>query len=121
MSSTPASTIGWLATMPTVRPSIRPKPMMMLAAWAGWSSKKSPSSTDLPDQLVHVVGLVRAVGDQRVEAVLDAGPTDRRQGRSGTIVAVRQRQEIEEVARREQRLDVVLERDVGDARSWSCG
>ena len=44
MSSTPASTIGWLATTPTVRPSIRQKPMMMLAACAGWSSKKSPSS-----------------------------------------------------------------------------
>ena len=33
----------------------------------------------------------------------------------GHALAVRQRQEVEEVARREQRLDVVLERDVGDA------
>ncbi|GJE59386.1 hypothetical protein MPOCJGCO_1477 [Methylobacterium trifolii] len=31
-SRTPASTIGWLATNPTVRPSIRPKPVMMLRA-----------------------------------------------------------------------------------------
>ena len=32
MSRQPASTIGWLATMPTVRPSMRAKPMTMLRA-----------------------------------------------------------------------------------------
>ena len=32
MSSTPASTIGWLATMPIVRPSMRAKPMTMFLA-----------------------------------------------------------------------------------------
>jgi len=32
LSSTPASTIGWLATKPTVRPAMRPKPMTMLRA-----------------------------------------------------------------------------------------
>ena len=32
MSSTPASIIGWLATKPTVRPSMRPKPVMMFLA-----------------------------------------------------------------------------------------
>ena len=32
MSSTPASTIGWLATTPTVRPSMRPKPVTMFLA-----------------------------------------------------------------------------------------
>ena len=43
-SSTPASTIGWLATKPTVRPSMRPKPVTMFLAKASWISKKSPSS-----------------------------------------------------------------------------
>ena len=77
MSSTPASTIGWLATMPTVRPSIRPKPVMMLAAWAGWISKKSPSSTHLPDQLVHVVGLGWRCPGSRCRGCPPAGPRDR--------------------------------------------
>ena len=45
MSRQPASTVGWLATMPTVLPPMRPKPVMMFCAYAGLSSKKSPSST----------------------------------------------------------------------------
>jgi hypothetical protein len=32
MSSTPASSEGWFATMPTVRPSIRAKPVRMFLA-----------------------------------------------------------------------------------------
>ena len=32
MSRQPASSCGWLATMPTVRPSIRPKAVMMFFA-----------------------------------------------------------------------------------------
>ena len=36
-------------------------------------------------------------------------------GRSGTSWRFDERQEIEELARRQQRVDVVLERDVGDA------
>jgi len=34
-----------LATKPTVRPAMRPKPVMMLRAKASDISKKSPSST----------------------------------------------------------------------------
>ena len=45
MSSTPASTWGWLATMPTVWPSSRPKPQMMFLAKSAPISKKSASST----------------------------------------------------------------------------
>lgn len=45
MSSTPASTCGWLATTPTVAPSMRPKPQMMFLAKSGLISKKSASST----------------------------------------------------------------------------
>ena len=45
MSRQPASTNGWLATMPTTWPSMRAKPMMMFFAYSGCSSKNSPSST----------------------------------------------------------------------------
>jgi hypothetical protein len=45
MSSVPASCSGWLATTPTLRPSTRPKPITMLGANSGCTSRKSPSST----------------------------------------------------------------------------
>ena len=47
MSRQPASTIGWFATTPTVRPSMRMKPVRMLRAKSLWISKKSPSSAVL--------------------------------------------------------------------------
>ena len=40
MSSTPASTAGWLATTPIERPPSRAKPTTMLAAKSGWISKE---------------------------------------------------------------------------------
>ena len=45
MSSTPASTMGWLPTIPTDWPLRRPNPHTMLLAQNGKYSKKSPSST----------------------------------------------------------------------------
>ncbi len=45
MSSTPASTCGWLATIPTVFPAIRAKPVTMFLACSGAISRKSASST----------------------------------------------------------------------------
>ncbi len=45
MSSTPAIWFGWLPTMPTAWPSIRPKPQRMFRAKCSWTSKNSPSST----------------------------------------------------------------------------
>ena len=47
MSSTPARTWGWLATTPTVSPSMRAKPVMMFLAYSLEISKKSASSTIL--------------------------------------------------------------------------
>ncbi len=38
MSRQPASTSGWLATTPTVRPSRRMKPVMMFFAKSRWIS-----------------------------------------------------------------------------------
>ena len=45
MSSVPASTLGWLATIPTARPSSRANPITTFIAQNGKTSKKSPSST----------------------------------------------------------------------------
>ncbi len=45
MSSTPASTWGWLPTMPTTLPSMRANPQVMFMAQCGQYSKYSPSST----------------------------------------------------------------------------
>ena len=45
MSSTPARTRGWLATMPTGWPSILAKPQTRDLAQLAWYSMKSPSST----------------------------------------------------------------------------
>jgi hypothetical protein len=44
-SIAPASQPGWLATKPTVAPSMRPKPTTMLRANRGFTSRKSPAST----------------------------------------------------------------------------
>ncbi len=44
MSSTPASTSGWFATMPMERPFIRAKPTTMFCANPACTSMKSPSS-----------------------------------------------------------------------------
>ena len=61
---------------------------------------------------MHIIRLVGARRDQRVEAGFD--PVPRVGGRAlGRSLAVRQREEVEEVARRQQRLDVVRERIVG--------
>ena len=67
----------------------------------------------LTDDFVHVVRLVGIVGDQRVEARLLAVPRVRSRA-FGHVFAVGQWQVIEEIARREQRLDIVLEAVVGD-------
>ncbi len=45
MFRVPAMALGWLATMPTERPSTRAKPMTMLGANSGWISRNSPPST----------------------------------------------------------------------------
>ena len=45
MSSEPASTAGWLATMPTGRPPSRAKPTTMFFAKCSCTSRNAPSST----------------------------------------------------------------------------
>ena len=41
MSSAPANTEGWFATIPTGRPWMRPNPITMFGANPGWTSRKS--------------------------------------------------------------------------------
>ena len=99
--------------MPTVRPSMRAKPVTMFLAKASWISKKSRLVDDLQDQLLDVVGLVRIVRDQRVERGLDAvGAVGGRQRRHARLVVGRQ--EVHQAAHLQQRLDVVLVGAVGD-------
>ena len=69
---------------------------------------------------MHVVGFGRAVRDEGVEAFVDPVPRVVA-GPLGQIVAVGERQEVEEVAGGEKRVDVVLEGDVGDARFGGVG
>ncbi|MNU00976.1 hypothetical protein D3C72_2442340 [compost metagenome] len=45
MLSVPAICDGWLAMMPTDRPSMRPKPITMFGANSGCTSRKSSAST----------------------------------------------------------------------------
>ena len=72
MSSTPASTIGWLPTMPTVRPSTPPEPAQDRARPVREVLHELAVVDDRLDDLVHVVGQVRA-GRQQV-AQLRAQP-----------------------------------------------
>src|SRR4029079_10229117 len=82
LSSTPASTIGWVATKPTALPAMRPQPVaVVLGDRAAGDAAKAGDDVlgerradleevalvrDFEDQLLDVVGLVRVVGDQRV-------------------------------------------------------
>ena len=76
---------------------------------------------ELQDQLAHVVGLVGAVGDQRVEARLAAGRARRRTAARGGFSRLLERQEVEQPAHFEQRLDVVVEGGVGDRGDLGVG
>jgi hypothetical protein len=118
MSSTPASTIGWLATTPTVRPSIRPEAEDDVGGVRRLELEEVALVGDLPDQLVHVVGLA-ALGGISVSRLSSMRSHGSSLGRFGRSWRFDKRQEIEELARREQRLDVILEGDVGDAPTWS--
>ena len=87
MSRQPANWVGWLATMPTGRPSMRPKPTMMLRRVAGLHLEELVVVEDAGDDLVHVVRLVRRVRDQRVELEVLVGEVvlDRALGIGGRV------------------------------------
>ena len=100
--------------MPTVVPSMRPKPVTMFLAKSGADLEEVALVDDLLDQLLHVVGLVGVGRDQGVEAGLVAlglveAVADRR------LFAVGERQEVDQAADLGQGLQVVLEGAVGDA------
>jgi hypothetical protein len=87
---------------------------MMLAAWVGCTSKKSPSSTDLPDELVHVVGLgaLSGISVSRLSSMPVPRVVARPLGRSWRLDSGRKSKKSRVASKR---VDVVLERDVGDA------
>ena len=106
MSRQPANWVGWLATMPTGRPSTRPKPTMMLRRVAGLHLEELVVVEDAGDDLVHVVRLVRRIRDQRVqlevlvgEVVLDGALGHRRRiaRRIGVVVARQVAQQVADV------------------------
>ena len=68
MSSTPASCAGWLPTMPTAKPSSRAKPQTMFVRVVLVDLEELAVVDDQRAiDVAHVVGLVRVVGDDRVE------------------------------------------------------
>src|SRR5688572_4980544 len=67
MSSTPASTMGWLATMPTVEPSSRTNPVRNVLAELRADLEEVAFVGDLLDQFLHVIGFVRIVRDEAIE------------------------------------------------------
>ena len=69
---------------------------------------------NLRDQFFHVVGLVRIVGHQRVQAGFQARRIIEERADRG-LFAIVQRQEVDQAAGFGQRFDVILEGTVGDA------
>ena len=122
MSRQPASTIGWLATMPTVWPSMRREADDDVARRSSAAARRNrPRRPPSAISSLHVVGLVGIGRDQRVERRARRGRPDRALGRTRRLLAVGGRQEVEEAPELQQRLDVVLEGEVGDARSRGVG
>ena len=108
MSRTPASTAGWLPTMPTALPPTRAKPHVKLMAQCGKYSMYSPPSTIAWMILQHVVGLI---GGRRNDVA------ELRHLGLGVLGAFTLRRELEVVGRekREQVTHVV------EARLLVCG
>ena len=98
MSSTPASALGWLPTIPTECPPSRANPQTMFSAIPLVHLEKLAVVDDAPHDVLHVVRLVRIVGDQRVElGVLPVDGVGRLPERRRVEVVLRQ--EREEVPR----------------------
>ena len=73
-SRIPPRCFGWFATMPTLRPPMRAKHVMILRAHRGLMSRYVAVVDDRADQLVHVVRLARGLGqqvEQRLVAAVD--------------------------------------------------
>ncbi len=75
---------------------------------------------DFEDQLFHVIGLVRVVRDQRVEAFFDTRHIVKERPHGG-LFAIVERQEIHQAAHLGKGFDVVLEGPVGHGRFLGMG
>ena len=67
MSSTPASWLGWLPTIPTACPSRREKPQTMFLRVVLVHLEELAVVHDQAHHVAHVIGLVRVVGYHVVE------------------------------------------------------
>ena len=64
-SSTPARTIGWFATIPTVSPSTRAKPTTRFAAQLAWTSRNSELSHSAQMTFLTSYGFRESIGTIR--------------------------------------------------------
>ena len=115
MSSVPASTFGWFATMPIARPSRRANPITTFIAQKGKTSKKSPSST------TRRITSCMSYGSRAESGIRCVSPSSIRCGvvrrrERGRVLEVVRRQVRQEVADHRQALLLVLADERGDAR-----
>ncbi len=120
MSSAPARTAGCCATMPTLRPPSRAKPVRMFGAQPGWISRICAVVDDELDDLMHVVWLARVVRDDPIQrGVL---PIDRIRRRSPRrVVEIVLWQVPEDPPREAERLRFVVGRDVRNPAARRVG
>jgi len=107
MSSVPASTLGWFAITPIVRPSSLASPVTTFIAQKREDLEEVAVVDDAPDDLVHVVRLLRGVRDEVREAlVVTLWIVNDRVG--GRVLQVVRRQVREEVSHHREALLLVL-------------
>ena len=114
MSSTPARCIGWFATTPTGRPARRMNPTSRLRREGGVDLEELPFVGDPPDELPHVVGLVRLLRNEGVQVARVARRLARLAGRR--VVQVVRRQIGQQLADRREHRRVVPAHEVRDPR-----
>ncbi len=116
MLSVPAICDGWLAMMPTERPSMRPKPITMFGGEQRLDLEEVAFVDDVLDHRVDVVGLVRRVRHDRVQRAVGVGGLEL----EGALVRGQLRhvvvgEEAEERARVVDRIVLILGEIVRDA------
>ena len=82
MSSTPASTAGWLATMPTLHPAEMREAADDVAGVVGLHLVELAVVDHAADDVVHVVRLVRIVGHDVEQRLVAPVARDRSRGRA---------------------------------------
>ena len=115
MSSTPARNIGWLATTPTGKPSSRARPIERILGEVCVDFEEAAAVEHAGDDLPHVVGLAGVFGHEPVERVV-AAPRIVVRLYARRVLAVVLRQVGEDLLDQAERCDLVVGREMGDAR-----